>query len=66
VLDMGVDHGFVRKSGAWYAVDSERIGQGRDNAIQYLREHPELLAEIELQVRQVLGVADIEDGNKQG
>jgi len=65
VLDMGVDHGFVRKSGAWYAVDSERIGQGRDNAIQYLREHPDLLAQIELQVRQVLGVApaDAVDGS---
>ncbi len=57
VLDMGVEHGFVRKSGAWYAVESERIGQGRDNAIQYLKEHPEILAEVELKVRQVLGVA---------
>ncbi len=61
VLDMGVEHGFVRKSGAWYAVDNDRIGQGRDNAIQYLKEHDELLARVALQVRQVLGVAPDED-----
>jgi len=61
VLDMGVDHGFVRKSGAWYAIDNDRIGQGRDNAIQYLKEHDELLAKVALQVRQVLGITPDED-----
>ncbi|MFW6049866.1 MAG: recombinase RecA [Myxococcota bacterium] len=47
VLDLGVEAGFVEKSGAWYSYGSERIGQGRDNARQYLEEHPEMLAEIE-------------------
>jgi len=50
VLDMGVEQGFVNKSGAWYARGSERIGQGRENAIQYLKDNPEMLAEIETQV----------------
>jgi len=54
VLDMGVEHGLVNKSGAWYAKGTERIGQGRENAIQYLKEHPEILDEIEIQVREKL------------
>ncbi|MDX8406929.1 MAG: recombinase RecA, partial [Mariprofundaceae bacterium] len=54
VLDMGVEHGLVNKSGAWYARGTERIGQGRENAIQYLKEHPEMLDEIETQVRDKL------------
>jgi len=56
VLDMGVQHGLVNKSGAWYAMDNERIGQGRDNAIGYLKEHPELLERIEAELRQKLGL----------
>jgi recombination protein RecA len=47
VLDMGADVGVVQKSGAWYAVDGERIGQGRDAARQYLEEHPALMSKIE-------------------
>jgi len=56
VLDMGVEHGFVNKSGAWYAKGSERIGQGRENAIQYLKEHPEMLDEVEAGVCEKLGL----------
>lgn len=63
VLDMGVEHGFVRKSGAWYAVDNDRIGQGRDNAMQYLKEHDALLTQLALKVRKVLGVAPDNDGD---
>ncbi len=58
VLDMGVKYGFVNKSGAWYAYGTERIGQGRDNAINFLKAHPEMLEEIELSVRQKLGLTD--------
>ncbi|RMH62602.1 MAG: recombinase RecA [Zetaproteobacteria bacterium] len=65
VLDMGVKHGFVSKSGAWYAYGSERIGQGRDNAIRFLKEHPEMLAEIERAVRQKLGLPDDEAAAEQ-
>ena len=56
VLDLGVQHKLVNKSGAWYAVGTERIGQGRDNAINYLKEHPELLADLEAKIREALGL----------
>jgi len=56
VLDMGVQYGLINKSGAWYAMDNERIGQGRDNAITYLNEHPELLDKVEAELRQKLGL----------
>jgi len=58
VLDMGVDFNHVKKSGAWYAIGTERIGQGRDNAITYLKENPEMLAEIEAKVRSDLGIGE--------
>ncbi|MDT8375778.1 MAG: recombinase RecA [Mariprofundaceae bacterium] len=56
VLDLGVDNGHVKKSGAWYAIGTERIGQGRDNAITYLKENPKVLADIEAKVRADLGI----------
>jgi recombination protein RecA len=56
VLDLGVDNGHVKKSGAWYAIGTERIGQGRDNAITYLKENPDILADIEEKVRADLGI----------
>jgi len=56
VLDMGVKYGFVNKSGAWYAKDNEKIGQGRDNAIKFLKDNPDMLAEVEAKVRVELGM----------
>ncbi|MES0372118.1 MAG: recombinase RecA [Mariprofundaceae bacterium] len=56
VLDMGVNFDHVKKSGAWYAIGTERIGQGRDNAITYLKENPKVLADIEAKVRDNLGI----------
>jgi recombination protein RecA len=50
VVDIASDLNLVQKSGAWYAVGSERIGQGRDNARLYLEEHPELMAQLEDQI----------------
>lgn len=47
ILDMAADLGLVQKSGAWYAIDAERIGQGRDNARTYLEQHPAVLAKLE-------------------
>jgi len=61
VVDMGVEFGHVKKSGAWYAAGDVRIGQGRDKAIQYLKDHPDLLADIELKVRTDLGMVDTEE-----
>jgi recombination protein RecA len=47
----------IEKSGAWYAYNGEKIGQGRDNAREFLRENPELALEIENRVREQLGIA---------
>ncbi|MCZ7563409.1 MAG: recombinase RecA [Burkholderiales bacterium] len=57
ILELGVQAGVVEKSGAWYAYKKDRIGQGKDNAREYLKEHPELAAEIEARIREKLGVA---------
>ncbi|MCA9594557.1 MAG: recombinase RecA [Myxococcales bacterium] len=56
VLDMAADLGIVQKSGAWYSLDGERIGQGRDNARSYLEQHPELLDRIEQKVLEKHGI----------
>jgi recombination protein RecA len=56
IVDMGVDHKFVDKSGAWYAYNGEKIGQGKDNAREFLREHPEMAREIENKIREAVGV----------
>jgi recombination protein RecA len=56
ILELGVKHGIVEKSGAWYGYKKDRIGQGKDNARDYLKEHPELAVEIEARVREAVGV----------
>ncbi|MBB5202768.1 recombination protein RecA [Inhella inkyongensis] len=57
IVDMGVAHKIVDKSGAWYAYKGEKIGQGKDNAREFLRENPDLAFEIENRVREAVGVA---------
>jgi len=54
IIDLGVKHGFVEKAGAWYSVEGERIGQGKDNAREYLKEHPELSQSVEAKIREKL------------
>ena len=56
LVDLGVKAGIVEKSGAWFSFDSERIGQGRENAKTYLKEHPEMAAKIERAIRQSAGL----------
>ena len=56
IVDMGVEHKFVDKSGAWYAYNGEKIGQGKDNARDFLRDHPEMAREIENKIRDAVGV----------
>jgi recombination protein RecA len=51
LIDLGVEHKLVEKSGAWYAYQGDKIGQGKDNARTYLREHPEVASEIETALR---------------
>ena len=56
IIDMGVNANIIEKSGAWYAYQGEKIGQGRDNAREFLRENPSLSYEIENKVRESLGI----------
>ncbi|BAO44853.1 recombinase RecA [Thiolapillus brandeum] len=51
IIDLGVKHGFVEKSGAWYSYNGERIGQGKDNVRNFLKENPDLAADIESRIR---------------
>ena len=62
LIDMGVEHKLVEKSGAWYSYNGERIGQGRDNVREFLREHPDTASEIENLVRQKMGLTEL--GNR--
>ncbi|WP_456406655.1 recombinase RecA [Thiolapillus sp.] len=51
IIDLGVKHGFVEKSGAWYSYNGDRIGQGKDNVRKFLKENPEIAADIETRIR---------------
>ena len=56
MIELGVIHKIVDKSGAWYAYNGEKIGQGKDNSREYLKEHPEIAQEIEAKIRAAVGV----------
>lgn len=56
ILDLGVEHNIIDKSGAWYAYQDERIGQGRENAKRFLMEHQEMVTDIEQKIRLGLGM----------
>jgi len=58
VIDLGVELGFVEKAGAWYSVDGERIGQGKDNARDYLKENSEMSQLLEKKIREKLMSSD--------
>jgi recombination protein RecA len=58
LIGLGVEHDIVEKSGAWYSYDGTRIGQGKDNVREYLKEHQEMANEIEVKIRAALGVGD--------
>lgn len=56
ILDLGVIHNIVEKSGAWYSYNGEKIGQGRDNSREFLRENPDLAQEIEAKIRAAMNI----------
>jgi recombination protein RecA len=56
IVEMGVNHRIVEKSGAWYAYKGDKIGQGKDNAREYLKQNPDIAREIELKIREAAGV----------
>ena len=61
ILDLAANIGVINKSGAWYAYNGEKIGQGRENAKTFLREHPEIRDEVEGKVREYYNL----DGGKE-
>ncbi|HEV3491126.1 MAG TPA: recombinase RecA, partial [Reyranella sp.] len=67
LIDLGVQAGVVEKSGSWFSYDGQRIGQGRENAKTFLREHPEMAATIEQKVRANAGIVAnaLMDGGKE-
>lgn len=56
ILDIGADLNIVNKSGAWYSYENERLGQGRENVKEFLKEHPDLAKEIEQKIRMALNI----------
>jgi len=56
LIDLGVEHGFVRKSGAWYTYENGQLGQGKENARAYLKDNPDIANEIEKKIKEKLGV----------
>src|SRR5512143_2082519 len=61
LIDMGVEQGIVRKSGAWYTYEGDQLGQGKENSRTFLKEHPDVAAEIEKRILEKLGVGQVSD-----
>jgi recombination protein RecA len=57
LLDLAVDRKLIEKSGAWFSYKGERLGQGRENAKQFLHEHPEILSVLDRKVRELVGLS---------
>ena len=64
ILDLAANNNIINKSGAWYAYQGEKIGQGRENAKLYLKEHPEIMEEVDRKVREHYGLIEAEDGDE--
>ena len=62
---MGVENGVVRKAGAWYTYDGDQLGQGKEKAREFLRENPDVAAEIEKKILEKLGVGP-DHGRRRG
>jgi recombination protein RecA len=56
LIDLGIEHGLLRKSGAWYTYESDQLGQGKENARAFLHDSPDIAEEIEKKIREKLGI----------
>jgi recombination protein RecA len=63
LIDLGVEHGIVRKAGAWYTYEGDQLGQGKENARNFLRDNPDLASEIEKKIKEKLGVGPRPDAD---
>ena len=61
LIDMAVEKEIVKKSGSWFSYGEERIGQGRENAKKYMKEHPDIMEEVTKKVRAAYGIDDKQD-----
>ncbi|GAA2004604.1 recombinase RecA [Brevibacterium samyangense] len=66
LIDMGVDNGIVRKSGSWFTYEGDQLGQGKENVRKFLRDNPGLAEEIELKIKQKLGIVKDENAPAEG
>ena len=66
IIELGVEHKIIDKAGAWYSYGKERIGQGKDNTREYLRDHAEMANEIDAKIRAILGVTAVAAGASGG
>jgi recombination protein RecA len=65
IIELGVIHKIIDKSGAWYAYNGDKIGQGKDNTRKFLKEHPEMAQEIEAKIRAAVGVSGVIGGGSE-
>ena len=66
LIDVGVEQGIVRKSGAWYTYEGDQLGQGKENARSFLRDNPDLADEIEKRIKEKLGIGAVLDADGLG
>ncbi|MCD8105915.1 MAG: recombinase RecA [Lachnospiraceae bacterium] len=66
ILDLAANNNIINKSGAWYAYNGNKIGQGRENAKTYLKEHPDVMMEVDRKVRQHYGLIEADEGEAAG
>lgn len=65
LIDMGVEQGFIRKSGAWYTYEGDQLGQGKENARRFLRDNPDIANEVEKRIKEKLGIGAKLDGEEE-
>ena len=65
LLDVAIEHGIVRKSGAWFIYGDDQLGQGRENAKTFLAENPDIATEIELKIKDKLGLLSLDDAEEE-
>ena len=63
LIDLGIETGIVRKSGSWFSVGDERVGQGRDNARHYLMEHPDIAEKVKRHIMVAKGLISEGEGD---
>ncbi|PYI65667.1 recombinase RecA [Arthrobacter livingstonensis] len=65
IIDMGVEHGLIKKSGSWYTYDGDQLGQGMENSRRFLKDNPELAEELERLIKEKLGVGVIVEAEEE-